>query len=96
MVTYLISQIVVVDGNLFSIVEDTAFHMLLRDPYSWCMATACTTLSRTMLPSLYRAARDHVKVQLSCACRRTVHFMSDTWTSAQVHNTYLLLTVNWW
>lgn len=46
-----------------------------------------------MLSSLYRAARDHVKTQFSCAHGRTVHVQYLNFP--QVHYAYLPLSLHW-
>lgn len=81
------------DSCPFSMIKDIGFCRILQDTFPCYMPSARTTLSSTVMPSLYRAATDHVMAQLSHACRRIVHFISNIWISCHIHDS---LTVHWW
>lgn len=53
-------------------------------------------LSRSMVLTLFKAAREYMKTQMLHAQWAPVHFMPNIWTSQGVSNAYLLLTVHWW
>ncbi|XP_054844275.1 zinc finger BED domain-containing protein 4-like [Eublepharis macularius] len=95
-VTWHIAEMITVDGHPFSIVEDIGFRGLLQEVCPWYSPPARTTLSRTVVPSLYRTVKEYVRAQLSHAAERTVHFTSDIWTCPQSQHEYLSLTAHWW
>lgn len=87
-------KIIILNGQPVSVRDDAGFHRLLKDAYPWHIIPARATLGMTFLPSLFRAARDHVKAQLSHT--RAMHFTSYIWTFPLQEYVYLLLTAHGW
>lgn len=79
-------------GNLsFSVVDSSRFHRVLQFFAHWHMPPACMMLSKSLVPMVFEAAREFLKVQMLHTCGEPVHI----WTSQGASNAYLSLIVHW-
>lgn len=95
-ITRCIGEMIALDDQPFSVVEDTGFKRLMQMAFPRYKMPSRTTFSRNVVPSLYRACKDRVKAQLAKAEGHTVHFTSDIWSSQSAQHAYLSLTAHWW
>lgn len=57
---------ITIDNLPFSIVYGPVFHRVVQFFAPWYNPPARTTLSWSMVPTLFRAAKEHMKVQMLC------------------------------
>ncbi|XP_053158125.1 zinc finger BED domain-containing protein 4-like [Hemicordylus capensis] len=98
LVTRAIAEMIALDDQPLSIVENVGFRRLLQLLSPDYKIPSRTTFSRRVVPSLYRACREAVLARLRAAGPSTsVHFTADIWTSRSgLHTAFMSLTAHWW
>lgn len=91
--TQLITEWIALDDFPFSLVETDGFRRVFQYVMLWYTDPARITLSKSMLPLLYRAIQEHPKAHFSLPCGRTVHFTSHIWTSTHLADHILVATI---
>ena len=74
-------EMLALDGQPFTFAERPGFRRLLALLAPSYQMPPCTTFSRTVVPSLYEACREHLREELHKAgLQVALHFTSDIWS----------------
>uniref|UniRef100_A0A7M4F2J3 BED-type domain-containing protein n=1 Tax=Crocodylus porosus TaxID=8502 RepID=A0A7M4F2J3_CROPO len=94
-ITQSIGEMLAVDVQPFSLVERPGFRRLMALLAPSYQVPTHTTFSRTVVPSLYEACKEHLREELRKAGPQVaLHFTSGIWSSRGDH-AYLSLTGHW-
>ncbi|XP_053133778.1 zinc finger BED domain-containing protein 4-like [Hemicordylus capensis] len=98
LITQAIAEMIALDDQPLQVVENVGFRRLLQQLAPDYEIPSCATLSRRVVPSLYRVCREAVSGLLRMAAPDTsVHFAADLCTSTSgLHASFLSLAAHWW
>lgn len=89
----LIGEMIVLDLQPFSIVEDTGFRGLLNYAFPHYQIPSRKYIKENIVQDMYESARNKIQEEIDTA--KHLSFTSDGWTATTSNTSFLSLTANW-